>query len=91
MGADAKKADLSFEEIATRLESIADKLEAGDTKLEEALGLFEEGMKLSKLGTSRLDKAEQRIEQLLAGDKVADLDVGAAESSGSSEPDDLPF
>ena len=88
MGKDGKSGDLSFEDIAKRLESIADKLEAGDTKLEEALGLFEEGMKLSKLGTSRLDKAEQRIEQLLAGDKIEDLDAGAAESS---EPDDLPF
>ena len=88
MGTGGKSGELSFEDIAKRLESIADKLEAGDTKLEEALGLFEEGMKLSKLGTARLDKAEQRIEQLLAGDKVGDLGASTAESS---EPDDLPF
>lgn len=66
-----KQKDLAFAEITERLQAIADVLEGGDTPLEEALSLFEEGVRLSKLGTQRLEEAERRIEQLLQGDEVA--------------------
>ena len=63
----------SFEEIVQRLETIAKQLESGEPKLEEALALFEEGVRLSKLGTHQLDNAERRLEILLEGDKPGPL------------------
>ncbi|QQR91542.1 MAG: exodeoxyribonuclease VII small subunit [Myxococcales bacterium] len=56
----------SFEEILKRLELLVEKLEDGDLPLESAIGLFEEGVQLSKLGSKRLDEAELKVEQLLS-------------------------
>ncbi len=67
------KRELTYEQISERLEIIADQLETGDTALEQALELFEEGVRLAKLGTERLDGAERRIEQLLQDDSAAPL------------------
>ena len=58
-------ADRSFEDILERLEAIAETLEKGEPRLEEALALFEEGVRLPREGTGRLDAAERRIEVLL--------------------------
>ena len=58
-------ADRSFEDILKRLEAIAETLENGEPRLEEALTLFEEGVRLTREGTGRLDAAERRIEVLL--------------------------
>lgn len=60
----------TFEEIVDRLENIAGRLERDDVKLEEALSLFEEGVRLSKSGNSRLDDAERRLEVLLERDRI---------------------
>lgn len=73
--------ELSYEAISERLEVIAEKLETGDTELEEALALYEEGVKLAKLGTQRLDEAERRIERLLQDDTVAPLVADTADTS----------
>ena len=55
----------SFEALLKRIEEIAGTLERGEMGLEASLALFEEGMKLSKQGTSRLDLAEKKLEVLL--------------------------
>ena len=57
-------ADLSFEAIVKRLEHIASELENGEPSLEDALNLFEEGVRLQKMGSERLDAAERRLEIL---------------------------
>lgn len=61
----ADKDDLSFEEILSELEVIVKELEKGDIPLEKSLSTFEKGIRLSRLGTIRLDEAERRIEVLL--------------------------
>ncbi len=58
-------ADPSFESLLKRIEEIAGTLERGEMGLEASLALFEEGMNLSKQGTSRLDLAEKKLEVLL--------------------------
>ncbi|HTU61032.1 MAG TPA: exodeoxyribonuclease VII small subunit [Polyangiales bacterium] len=58
----------AFEEILTRLNTVVEKLESGDMTLEDSLALFEEGVRLSRLGSVRLDEAERRIERLLSDD-----------------------
>ena len=56
---------LSFEAAIGRLEGLVDRLEGGELALEESLGLFEEGVALSKQCTNKLEAAERRVEQLV--------------------------
>jgi exodeoxyribonuclease VII small subunit len=54
-----------FEEALGRLEEIVRKMETGDMSLEESLKAFEEGIKLSRVCSRKLDEAERRVEMLL--------------------------
>jgi exodeoxyribonuclease VII small subunit len=54
-----------FEEALGRLEDIVRRMEAGDMTLEESLKAFEEGIKLARLCSRKLDEAERRVEILL--------------------------
>jgi len=54
-----------FEEALGRLEDIVKKMEAGEMSLEESLKAFEEGIKLVRLCSRKLDEAERRVEILL--------------------------
>jgi len=58
-----------FEEALSRLEEIVDKLQSRDLLLEESLGLFEEGLKLSRFCHDKLQEAEKRVKQLVADQK----------------------
>ena len=55
----------SFETSLEALEEIVHTLEQGDLPLEESLGLFEQGIRLSRECQERLSQAERRIEVLL--------------------------
>ena len=57
-----------FEEILARLTRVVETLEQGDLPLEKSLEVFEEGVRLSRLGARRLDDAERRVEILLSED-----------------------
>ena len=57
-----------FEDAIGRLEEIVRKMEAGDMTLEESLKAFEEGIKLARLCTKKLDEAERRVDILLKQD-----------------------
>ena len=59
--------DASFEQVLDRLTNVVERLEGGDLALEESLAVFEHGVRLSRLGSRRLDEAEERIELLLTG------------------------
>ncbi len=54
-----------FEEALNKLEKVVSRLEKGDIPLEESLKLFEEGVRLSRFCSQRLDEAERRVEILL--------------------------
>jgi exodeoxyribonuclease VII small subunit len=56
---------LSFEQILEGLSAVVEQLESGEAPLEQSLAIFEQGVKLSRLGSRRLDEAERRIEMLL--------------------------
>ena len=56
-----------FEEALAGLERIVRDLEGGDLPLDDALRLFEEGVRLSRLCSAKLDEAEKRIEILMKG------------------------
>jgi exodeoxyribonuclease VII small subunit len=57
--------ELSFEDALTKLENNVRTLEVGELSLDESLKIFEEGMKLSKLCSAKLEDAEAKIEILL--------------------------
>ncbi len=59
------EANLRFEQILEKLQTVVQRLEDGDLALEESLAVFEEGVRLSRLGQKRLDEAERRVELLL--------------------------
>ena len=53
-----------FESALKSLEDIVVQLEGGDLTLDRALELFEEGVKISRFCSSKLDEAERRVEVL---------------------------
>ena len=63
------KKEINIEHSLQRLESIVSNMESGETSLEKSLTLFEEGMNLVNQCQSQLRKAEQRVENLIAGSK----------------------
>ena len=57
---------MTFEEKLTKLTEIVEKLEAGnELPLEDSLKLFEEGVNLVSSCRAMLEKAEQRVENVL--------------------------
>lgn len=60
-----KKDDkLTFEDALTRLEKIVRSLEEGNVPLDSSLSLFEEGTKLIRFCSEKIDAAEQRVKIL---------------------------
>ncbi len=55
----------TFEKAMKQLEQIVQELETGDLPLEKAIAKFEEGVKLSKFCSEKLDETEKRITVLL--------------------------
>lgn len=56
---------MSFEKAMQKLEKIVQELETGDLSLEESFKKFEEGVKLSKFCSSKLDDTEKKVSLLL--------------------------
>lgn len=53
-----------FEEQMARIEEIVARLDAGETDLDGSLKLYEEGIRLVRVCTKRLDEAEQTVKLL---------------------------
>ncbi|MCC6876695.1 MAG: exodeoxyribonuclease VII small subunit [Sandaracinaceae bacterium] len=64
----AEPVEPGFEQILARLREVVEQLEGGSLPLEQSLTVFEEGIRLSRLGARRLDEAERRIEELVGDD-----------------------
>ena len=64
--------ELKFEKAMTRLENIVAELERGDLDIDKSLEIFEEGIKMSRLCTKKLNEAEAKI-QKLTKDKKGEL------------------
>mgnify|MGYP003526945616 CR=1 FL=1 len=58
-------AKLSFEKALDQLEQIVQEMEAGKLSLENALKKFEEGMKLSRFCSQKLEETEKKITLLM--------------------------
>ncbi len=55
----------TFERAIRQLEKIVEELDAGDIPLEKALKKFEEGMRLSRFCSEKLDETERKVTILL--------------------------
>lgn len=60
-----EKNNPTFEQSLGELETLVDKLERGQLTLDESLDTFETGMKLARVCTQKLTKAERKIEKLI--------------------------
>jgi len=58
-----------FEEALKKLEELVKKMESGDLALEDSLKAFEEGIRLIRFCTGKLDEAERRVEILIKDDR----------------------
>jgi len=54
-----------FESALKSLEEIVAQLEGGDISLDRALELFEEGIKISRFCSAKLEEAERKVETLI--------------------------
>ncbi|MGA2110297.1 MAG: exodeoxyribonuclease VII small subunit [Syntrophorhabdales bacterium] len=59
---------MKFEEGLRKLESIVNTLDEGQISLDEALGLFKEGLHLTKELSKTLDDIERKVEILVRKD-----------------------
>jgi len=60
-----KEEEIPYEEAFARFEAIVRRLESDEVKLEESLKLFEEGVRLARICSAKLDAAEAKIRVLL--------------------------
>ena len=72
----------NFEKALADLENIVQRLDENDLSLDESLSLFEEGIKLSRFCSQKLDSVEDKIEILLRDDE-GDLKKEPFENSDS--------
>lgn len=61
----SEKKEPTFEEAMEHLEKIVGQLEQNDVPLEKAIGLFQEGMAMSKLCHDKLDLVSKKMDQLI--------------------------
>ncbi|MBE9551609.1 MAG: exodeoxyribonuclease VII small subunit [Desulfobacteria bacterium] len=69
----------NFENAMKRLEDIVRELESGEVSLEDSLKRFEEGIKLSRLCSKKLDAIEKKVSILLQ-DEEKEVDEDTLES-----------
>ena len=80
----------TFETAMKQLEKIVQDLETDDMPLEKAIKTFEEGIKISKYCSEKLDESEKRITLLMqdsGGKKVSEIPF-VTENGISEENDD---
>ncbi len=76
-------ADKKFEDAMARIEEIVENLETGELSLEDSLKVFEEGMKLVRFCSAKLEEAEKKVSLL-----VKDGEEGLREVPFAPEEED---
>lgn len=67
--------DMKFEEALSALEEIVSKIESGDLSLDESLELFEKGIALTRLCSSKLENARHRVRKMVEDDQMEDVEI----------------
>jgi exodeoxyribonuclease VII small subunit len=84
-------APIDFEAAMKRLETIVEELESGELTLEDSIARYEEGVKLSRGLTGKLDEAEKRIERLVENDGDEAPGTAPVELESDDRGPELPF
>ena len=61
--------EIKFEKAIQRLEKNVDDLEKGEMDIDKSLEIFEEGIKMSRVCSKKLNEAEAKIEKLTKDQK----------------------
>ncbi len=75
-----------FESALKSLEDIVVQLEAGELTLDRALELFEEGVKVSRFCSAKLEEAERKVEVLIKTASGEMKEMPFAEEAEAKEP-----
>jgi len=75
LNSDNDKDDINLEDALAELEDITNKIEEGDLSLDESLALFEQGIALTRLCSSKLETARQKIEKLVEDNKTEEMEI----------------
>lgn len=67
--------NITFEQAMSRLEEIIAALENNQTSLENSVELFQEGIKLSKICSDKLDGIENKVAKILVDGKLENLKI----------------
>jgi len=68
----------TFEDAVERIENLIDDIETGEIGLDQSLKAFEEGMALIRKCRARIERAEQRVTQLLEEESAEELEQDGA-------------
>lgn len=69
----ARKKTVSFEDSLQELEQLVKKMDAGELDLEQSLQAFEQGVRLIRDCQQALQKAEQKVQQLMENNGELEL------------------
>ena len=61
--------EITFEAAMKRLEEIANIIQKNECSLDEAIGLYEEGLKLARYCSEKLNGFQERLQQISNGEK----------------------
>ncbi len=73
-----------FEDALEKLENIVREMEAGEMPLDSALKSFEEGIRLIRFCSAKLEETQRRVEQLL--EKENSLQIKNFQDEDTDEP-----
>jgi exodeoxyribonuclease VII small subunit len=82
---------MTFETAMKQLEQIVQELESGDMPLEKAIKKFEEGIKISKYCSEKLDESEKKITLLMRdsdGKDVSEIPFETEDGISEKNSDD---
>ena len=67
--------NITFEQAMNRLEEIVSALENNQISLEKSVGLFQEGIQLTKLCNDKLEGIKNKVAKILVDGKLEDLNL----------------
>ncbi|MFQ5673941.1 MAG: exodeoxyribonuclease VII small subunit [Nitrospinales bacterium] len=86
----SEKKEIKFEKAMSRLEAIVEELEKGKLDIDKSLEIFEEGIKMARVCSKKLDEAEKKIEKLTR-DEAGKLIAEPFPLKEDRKDDDVPF
>jgi exodeoxyribonuclease VII small subunit len=74
--------NLTFEESMKKLETIVADMEKGELDLDKSLAMFEEGVKLVRFCSGKLEETKKKVEILIKkGDRMTKEPFGAEDTT----------